>query len=720
MTLVYEITEKNNKQSVYDRIVKAITKYVRAGEAGIHLFQQEFQKIQTDFGVLTENNAPGPSDWITYITQNKLYSKEAIYEELFKSRPASQLYVKSTPNNPNSSRGFLFFTFKVNGNKMVIVDMAGNEDPYDIMIKTIPTYKLPFKEQKKAAKEGDEPTFNLEYSFLKSNDVSKNDMIVGIVKDNLTELLVNIFKQMYPAISYGLTATSYSIFIKYLYGQQNEGTTKFNQVERTIFALINKNCIEGKYDYNNELRYQKHYNMEEDKFLFNALKSNINFMEVIKILNYNIYDFVVSLYQNLIRIACDIKKYNGFFNETTTKTEDDNKKVKSVKEELNRELKKYEQPTNPLTPHMFDSVITTCDKIKAAIKDILNVNDYNTLLFSSLATNKKSVSIKINANDIYLSVLSIYYLCTKSIKGNISYDNLRVKDESKLFTDTDFNELNTKQTIDDSMKTLILEKIDKISHTIDVLYFDYYKNQNLDEKARNSIKDTIENLSYIKYVLQFIITSPLFVDNFKLNNSMLSKQENTVVSNIKLNNNLNNPFEIDKSSANGSTVGDILKTKINLNNAFNNQKIAIVKLEDDYETKPLHDKYSIIESSRDYFTTIIKEGFYINQVNYELVEFLKSRLTGTASGVYNKVDETVLTDLDTLLSNSYNPNKHLLSDTPPPACTNILNALNQLLTLTDPTKNNKFFMIANIRPDITKFRQGALNTLELVQDLKST
>lgn len=706
MKLVYEITEKNNKQGVYDRIVKAITKYVRAGEAGWGVFETEFAKIKTDFGVLESNTAPGGLNWLTYIKSNNLYSKEAIYKELFPpSQGASTLYVKSTPNNPNSSRGFLFFTFNVNGNKMVIVDMAGNEDPYDIMIKTIPTYKLPFGK---------------ELSFLKSKDVSKNDMIVGMVKTKMTGIITDIFQQMYPAIVYGFTASTDEVFVNKLYGNNKDfKLQEFNPDKATVFALINNNSKLKLDTVKKHVkdRYSKHYDFKNIKFMGNFFKLNTNFETIIDKLNYNIYDFIITFYQNLITCACEnISNYKKYFVKPNV----------NVFDNLQVEVEKYGStlsPENKRDKAMFDNVIKASQLMKLSIQKNLNVGEDNILFSSLYKSDDKSVDIKLYSNDICLSVLSVYYLCTEKINGfnDGVYDGI---EKSNFFKEEDYKELNEFPVNNVKTKEIILQKIEKIGFTIDVLYFEHFKLSKgmIEYTTRQSkIKDTIENLSYIKYVLQFIITSPLFVEHFTLTGSMLTKDENTIVSNIKFNNNLQSPFTIHNDKANEKTIEAVLKSNIQLDDAFKNQRIPIVKLEDKYEDiKELHDKYSIIESSRDYFTTIIKEGFYINQVNYELVEFLKSRLDGKGTNSYNEVKERALTDLTILLSNAYNPNQHLIQGTTTSACTNILYALNEILNLTDKTKNNKFFMIANIRPDITKFRQGALNTLELVQELKST
>ncbi len=357
---------------------------------------------------------------------------------------------------------------------------------------------------------------------------------------------------------------------------------------------------------------------------------------------------------------------------------------------------------NKIKP-MFNNMNKACDLILKEIEAKLNITDSDkeALLSSSYNDSGKNgfITIKINPNDIYLSVICVYYLCTDKIEPftDIDFKGMNWVDVNKVFNRTNFNTLNDMANIN---KDTVLKMIEKVSYTMDVLYFDKFKT------GVEAVKSTIEQLSYIKYILQFIITSPLFTEGFEFDTSKLytlgDKDIHTVIKKVvPLHNNSTTCFLINDKC-------NLVPTDIKLNPVFERQMVSIVKLEDDYETKPLHDKYSIIESSRDYFTTIIKEGFYINQVNYELVEFLKSRLTGTASGEYSEVKERALPNLQNLLSNAYNPNQHLIKQTQP-ACTNILNALNQLLTLTDTTKNNKFFMIANIRPDITKFRQGALN-----------
>jgi hypothetical protein len=164
---------------------------------------------------------------------------------------------------------------------------------------------------------------------------------------------------------------------------------------------------------------------------------------------------------------------------------------------------------------------------------------------------------------------------------------------------------------------------------------------------------------------------------------------------------------------------------------FDNLKVCVVKLEEDHESKKnIEDKFSVIEANTEYYKTIINEGFYINQVNFELIDYLKSRMKSLhvmqkggkhkkkQHGGFDNNFEISLTDsnLDVMVVDRYQPNNNIFGKVTDPK-TQIVNVLKSIVPTVDDAR---FFMIANIRPDIRKFRQGAINTLDLVKNLASS
>jgi hypothetical protein len=210
-----------------------------------------------------------------------------------------------------------------------------------------------------------------------------------------------------------------------------------------------------------------------------------------------------------------------------------------------------------------------------------------------------------------------------------------------------------------------------------------------------------------------------------------STKEIILVSNIEIGKDfLKYPFKINKVDINTTSNGleiqafknvfnnDVIKNEFN--KIFQNRKLKVIRHEDEAPY------YSIIESKADYFKTIVMEGFYINQVNHELVKYLVGRKDNNLKNIdYNKKEISRISDSSYLQADEYNANEHIQRydvNTKDFNFTNLYHTLNSILSLENTTdKNkNKFFMIANIRPDLHKFRQGALNTLDLVQELKST
>ena len=89
------------------------------------------------------------SNFVAGEIETDVLPKTADYDktELVRSMKVDA-FIKSTPNNPQSSRGFLIMWYDVmsEGNKigkLGFIDMAGNEDPYDLLVKLAPTLQWP-------------------------------------------------------------------------------------------------------------------------------------------------------------------------------------------------------------------------------------------------------------------------------------------------------------------------------------------------------------------------------------------------------------------------------------------------------------------------------------------------------------------------------------------------------------------------------------------------
>jgi hypothetical protein len=151
-----------------------------------------------------------------------------------------------------------------------------------------------------------------------------------------------------------------------------------------------------------------------------------------------------------------------------------------------------------------------------------------------------------------------------------------------------------------------------------------------------------------------------------------------------------------------------------------------------------------VKARRDYFERVLREGFYINQVNSELVDFLNKRLNDDNN--YKQIAEAnkpTLPNPSKPKNNSkktdenYNEKLKLGNyhsrervNCPIRTANNIkknTNNCNKYITQLYPEflkefgDNTTYIMICNIRKEIDdKFRNGAIDTLKLVDKLKST
>ncbi len=90
-------------------------------------------------------------------------------------------FIKSTPNNPESSRGFMIVRLEVRkesgGSKyIVVVDMAGNEDPMDILLAMSPCSYIP-------------SAINKGRNILVSDDVFYTHAAMNVVKEKVASVM---------------------------------------------------------------------------------------------------------------------------------------------------------------------------------------------------------------------------------------------------------------------------------------------------------------------------------------------------------------------------------------------------------------------------------------------------------------------------------------------------------------------------------------------------
>lgn len=125
-------------------------------------------------------------DFDTFINDTVFASSEPDSEGCYTD---ANSFIKTTPNNPQSSRGFLLSVFDIFGEaggklgRFGLVDMAGNEDPYDLMITLLPTFRFPREDSEK--------------HFLVSDNFKDVDIVYDFVSQQVLHFVIIVFKTIF-------------------------------------------------------------------------------------------------------------------------------------------------------------------------------------------------------------------------------------------------------------------------------------------------------------------------------------------------------------------------------------------------------------------------------------------------------------------------------------------------------------------------------------------
>lgn len=648
-----------------------------------------------------------------------------IYDYIIKSvytEEYDEYFIKSTPNNPNSSRGFLMFEYEIskinksstnsevtnpNHNKLLVVDMAGNEDPYDLIVKTIPTSVI---------------SPDTKETFLHTIDKVVIDFVTKMTKENI---VTTVSKTLAYAVKYALYFDSVKtpdVFATYFIG--GSASNKEPNLNNTIFSQLLPTDT-------NE--YFKFFNITNPILFKNSFKYIT--LKIFKGFNYNLYDFTMNLYLSLLKktISGKIKLNN---------IRDDNKKL--FEGFLNDLLSKYSIKNKPAynDNNIIELYELIFNLIKTKIKGTLELDD-NYIKFLECIDYNNIIDIVFNIDQIRFNCLSVGYILNSDyIKMFINnFTNFEtsyydfVKDKNTYITSNDIRTLNNFDFIDDDNSyQQLLNYHDKINNTIEHLYYEHFPK--IDDKT--TILNNVVSLGLLRYVIEFFMTFIFQKYSQKVRDiDILHAKKLVLLHNLRTGN-LNRTFSImvnnndvnfDDNKINQDEKTASLISFLNpyisnaLQNAFDDIRFKVVRRSETSNPYP----FKVIEATAQYFRTIVREGFYINQVNHELVKYLQNQITGNAvkDALYSENTTKQIINVDNVSAIKYSPQKHILNkefkdvdETYP--LTNLYYVMNEILGLKDKEKKNKFFMVANIRPELQKFRQGAINTLNLVQDLKST
>lgn len=539
--------------------------------------------------------------------------------------------IKNTPNNPSSSRGFLIFEFDIQKpedkgkNKLVVVDMAGNESPYDILTKTVPTFFLPGMQ-------------NRDTNFLTSKNIVNKDIIFHNIyhklQDSIEGVIGYLTTKMLPIFS---SIYNPSGFVRHSATLKSD----LNQ-KKTIVNIFTKD-IETQ---NGIQTYIKDVLPDIDTRVSQEYESIVRYVECC---------FQTLQYDILYR----------FFAQVKTLKIDQNIVAKEVEELLG----------------------ILGNKLETLVK-IYKVND--TYVGKIKAGSKNRLLIKPK-----MSIFDIVVNTSDSRTKPVTQLNINLRDNAYIHTIM-------------FMAYACREVYEQASSAAAITVGDQELTKNIEMKILRKDTRNLEVLTMQKYILDnhnLLIGSDTFVNAFSNKKYLI---ENSTFSLV------NNQGTIIRKGATG------------LNDLFDNTMLHI---------QVYGETERMINAPAEYFERIMREGFYINQVNYELMRFFYQRMMGTDSDRRQMVaeggDHPPFIDYETLILENYDPLVHTKTREPyntitantsasdqPWCMTNILQKLADILG--DDEDKNKYIMISNIRVEKEKFRAGAIQTLDLIKNLSST
>jgi hypothetical protein len=663
---------------------------------------------------------------------------ENIYSEVRTDKMNINDFIKSTPNNPQSSRGFLILTFEVipNGSELPIgkiglVDMAGNEEPYDLLIKLLPTVTWPYKIAKR---DKIKPSFLTE----KALDFGNIDFVYHEYRKSCFEFITQVsglvsffLGKRKLSTKTGSVETFINIVDQIIYRLQE--VYKYSSEKYKLDCISNQNC-----DISFDQLLAKVLNRKNKRMYYDTIK------KCIVLLNENI------LTRTGLGTTAEVLNRVG---EKYGMTKDKDGRTKIIRMEhilkdndvlktKNYEAYKVEFFQNPNT-NKVNIVVDAMDIYQNSTQSMIcafNVlkNIRKQMKEISLINNKANFTSSPILKQLYESVYAKTYKIIVDLMSE-TFLMFKVTDrENECFSISDIDSYSDKMmmiveycenilytclNIETEYRPLFLHLVQFASLTKYLFQVNISNLLKCSNNDQMGTKFTIEfdpnkvpmGQTYSRYQLGNFINS-LFFDNLKMSYMMCEKTKKTyripgkykiqelaevVDMGAKIKDNKNDICEV------GEFAEHILDIKEDLMLQFNSH---FSKLQ-----KSILIENKEVTFSQDILLRIVNEGFFINQANAELIQFLTNRKNNIFLKTTNDINECQLNQED-LFYEKYNKFK---SNYKNGLCsvTNIVDSLNSDF---DP-KTTKYMMICNIRRESeTKFRLGAIDTLTLVRDLKST
>ena len=637
---------------------------------------------------------------------------EFLKKELFVEGDTGNVdaFIKSTPNNKASSRGFLILRFQVTDasgkdlGTIGLVDMAGNEDPYDLMVRLLPTLEWPTVDQA-------ENFINNETSLVKSDFMYKSlrdayaevlEMIFGeceyvfgklnalggtasdVVKENTRNVLISRFQKTFQEAGK-----------RYAPASTTAPTTFISTINEMLYKTTRRYVAHVLQLLWNSLKSEPKFNLartRESVFTDKDLKSVFNGVSVD--LRNQVIDTDIKYVKGNLSIPLGVKMFDSIGNLML---------VYNIIDSRINEL------IAALPPTIGNDTIT---KLHQALSGLLT--KYDPLDFVELDSTAGSTDEFKDARD-----------CTADIVGNIlafrtTFDDAcnpeRMKTMATMMKDanrfgknddiiSDTNNFNGKSEYE-LYSAAIVELVDSITY-------------NCFTVSRKEVMKLLQLVSLIRYKYGSLI--PDMIGNAK---SDVLKNKATFNESVRIFPPVLGESEDNLASGVFGTSGNKLKLssdkkqmsdKANYIDTLWKFKSEFDRYLDDYFgslKRPVIIDGNVVWFSQQYLLRIIQEGFFINQANVELLDLLVSQQDDVP---YDANSQCTVEDTTKLMFEGYDKFKNMFKEGC--AVTGLTQELNSHFDL----KSTKYIMLVNVRrePDI-KFRLGAIDTLKLVENLKST
>jgi dihydroxyacetone kinase DhaKLM complex PTS-EIIA-like component DhaM len=649
--------------------------------------------------------------------QSKTYQSFDAFlnQELFVNGDTSDVeaFIKSTPNNKASSRGFLIMRFTVKNlvgkelGNIGLVDMAGNEDPYDLMVRLLPTLEWP---------SADQPN-----NFI-TNETSlvKSDFMYKALRNAYSSVLTTIFGECAFVFgklnALGVSADSVKVktrdsVVKRFKATYEAAGGEYSQGVPDTFTGFTRSVLSA---------HTKTFTAHIIKQLWTALKSETKF----------------NLAETRENAFKDSKDVQYIFNGASTMFQPIDTIVTYANGKISLKLtaKQFDSLGNlMLVYHIIQNKIDTLYSTVSQANSKLDphISTMYTALTEMLRQRDPLDFIKFDGKDAFN--VSLQY---RDSFADASWGNLQ--DRMRRMEGDYPAPFDGRKEYD--------AYVEKLLGLVDHITYYCFTVPN-----RGDVLDIIQLVALLRYKYNVLIKAMLenkassnipknldFSEQRTMFPPLLGDVDENLAAcvfgtkSIELSRGISTQTVVDyldgprkydvtglvgvledggKNRFDKKTMTDKVSYLMALSN-FKDQFDAYL---DDY-FKSLRRSVIIdgrdVSFSQEYLLRIIQEGFFINQANVELISMLNVKKDGN---MFQSRDDCTITDVPRLYFDKYNKFNNLYD-----ASCSVTGLTQELNKYFDPD-HTKYVMMCNVRreKDI-KFRLGAIDTLRLVENLKST